>query len=393
MIHLQPDLLRARGYMRQGRLLYVLFPVAAIAFTARFPYKRAWLAPVPGACEPAILTCGNGRCAMAQDFVRYPLLMTPIFSARPWGGTRLARILGKAVPAQGGPFGESWELSDHPNGRSAIANGPYAGEQFGDLVRRFPQAMCAVQTSPERFPLLVKYIDAGEDLSIQVHPNDAQAAEVGDRGKTECWFVMDCEEGARLIFGLAPGVSAESLRQAAESGQMDASLRQIPIRPGDFLYVPAGMVHAILAGTLICEVQQSSDTTYRLWDWNRQPPRPLHIEESCRVAQYDPAQVPAASNVRELPAGRWHRLVRNEFFEVSTAVWPAAASATLEVENRHGLVLNVIEGSGRLIAPDWDAEALERGQTWFLPAGLSQWEIETGLEGLRLLMSQSLELD
>lgn len=328
---------------------------------------------------------------MTQDFVSYPMLMNPIFSARPWGGLRLAQVLGKAVPAQGGPYGESWELSDHPNGRSTIANGPYAGRGFGELVREFPLAMCGVAQAPERFPLLIKYIDAGEDLSIQVHPNDEQAAQVGDRGKTECWFVMDCEEGAEIVFGLSEKVEAEALRQAANEGKMDGCLRRIPIRPGDFLYVPAGMVHAILAGTLICEVQQASDTTYRLWDWNRQPPRPLHIEESCAVAQYGTEGIPPVFNVQALALGAWHRLVRNEFFEVRTAYWPAAMVAQVRLKNSHGLSLNVIEGSGLLFAKGANGEPLELGQTWFLPAGLDTWEVEAGADGLRLLLSESLE--
>ena len=154
-----------------------------------------------------------------------------------------------------------------------IANGPYAGQTFGELVRRFPREMCGVDSAPERFPLLVKYIDAGDDLSVQVHPSDATAP-AGDRGKTECWYIMDCEPGAQLIYNLAPGVTAASLREAASSGQMEACVQRIVIRPGDFVYIPAGTVHAILAGTLLCEVQQSSNTTYRLW--GLEPSAPAH---------------------------------------------------------------------------------------------------------------------
>jgi len=324
-------------------------------------------------------------------FISYPLLMTPFFSPRPWGGSRLARVLGKNVPAAGGPFGESWELSDHPNGRSTIANGPYAGRGFGELLRQFPREMAAAAEPPARFPLLIKYIDAGEDLSLQVHPNDAQAA-AGDRGKTECWLVMDCDAGAEIVYGLAAGTSAERLRQAALSGAIEPCLRRIPIRPGDFLDVPAGTVHAILAGTLICEVQQSSDTTYRLWDWNRQPPRALHIEASCAVAQYDPTQTPRSFNVGDFAPGEWRRLVRNEFFEVRASSWPPGRLVEMDVDNPHGLALNVVAGGGVLEAEEFPGATLATGQTWFLPAGLERWAVAAGDSGLRLLLSETLEL-
>lgn len=329
---------------------------------------------------------------MSVQFVKYPLLMQPIFSARPWGGRRLAGVLGKDVPEVGGPWGEAWELSDHPAGRSAVANGPYAGAAFGELTRRFAREMCGVASAPARFPLLIKFIDAGEDLSIQVHPSDATAP-AGDRGKTECWYIMDCEPGAGIVYGLADCVSAEGLRRAARSGAMEACLRRVPIRKGDFLDVPAGTVHAILAGTLICEVQQASDTTYRLWDWERQPPRPLHIEESCAVAEYDPAKTPGVVCVTALAPGAWHRLLRNEFFEVRTAAWRAGEGGAAGLANPHGLALNVVEGGGTLTAEGWaPAETLRAGQTWFLPAGLERWSVRAGGEGLRLLASASLEL-
>lgn len=327
-----------------------------------------------------------------SSFSPYPLLMAPIFSERPWGGRRLAAVLGKDVPESGGPWGEAWELSDHPAGRSAVANGPCAGQLFGDLTRRFPREMCGAPAAPARFPLLIKFIDAGDDLSIQVHPSDATAP-AGDRGKTECWYIMDCEPGAAIVYGLAGGVGAASLRAAAQSGAMEPCLRRVPIRKGDFLDVPAGTVHAILAGTLICEVQQSSDTTYRLWDWDRRPPRPLHIEESCAVAEYDPAKTPAIVSVAALAPGAWHRLLRNDFFEVSTAAWGPGQCGAGELANPHGLALNVVEGGGTLQAGGWpEIEILRTGQTWFLPAALQDWSVQAGAAGLRLLASASREL-
>ena len=203
---------------------------------------------------------------------------------------------------------------------------------------------------------------------------------------------MDCAAGAELIFGLAPGLDAQALRRAAETGRIEPCLRRIPIRPGDFLFVPPGTVHALLGGALVCEIQQSSDLTYRLWDWGRRPPRPLHIEQSCQVACYDSTLLPKPFNVNTLPPGEWHDLTHNDYFTVRTAAWPVGAEVRVEMSNPHGLVLNVVEGAGQLRVPDCAEETLHLGQTWFLPAGLEAWEIQSGPAGLRLLLSETLEL-
>ena len=321
----------------------------------------------------------------------YPMLMDPYFSTRPWGGRRLADVLAKKVDPQGGPYGEAWELSDHPDGRSRVANGPVAGQLFGDVIRAWPDLLLGVAKAPDRYPLLVKYIDAAQDLSVQVHPSDATAP-AGDRGKTECWYVMDCDPGAQMIHGLAPGVDAAALERAARSGEIEPCIRRFEIHPGDFIDIPAGTVHATLRGTLLCEVQQSSNTTYRLWDWNRQPPRPLHVAEAVRVANYDPAATPDPVNVRQIEVGRWLRLVRNEFFETQIACWPAGEAVVLERPNPHGLILNVVEGGGSLSHPSVGEQALDLGQTWFLPARMARWGLRAGERGLRVLVSESLEI-
>lgn len=319
----------------------------------------------------------------------YPMLMAPHFSERPWGGTRLAEELGKPVPATGGPYGESWELSDHPDGRSTVANGKFAGRLLGELIREMPLALCGCKNAPERFPLLIKYIDAKEDLSVQVHPSDATAP-AGDRGKTECWYVMSCDPGAEIIYGMPESVTAEQLREAARTGDLGPCLTRIGIEAGDFLYVPAGTVHAILAGTLICEVQQSSNTTYRLWDWNRKPERELHVEESCAVSSFG-SKTPDVIKANESAPGAWLELAKNDYFHVRTIAWPGGSSVELKSANTHGLIVNVVAGSGSWSQPDHEAECLKTGQTWFIPAGIEELHISCD-EGLRLLVSESLEL-
>ncbi|MCE5230084.1 class I mannose-6-phosphate isomerase [bacterium] len=324
---------------------------------------------------------------MSERLIVYPLLMQPWVSARPWGGRRLETRLGKTLPDHGGPWGEVWEVSDHPDGHSRIANGPYAGMEFGELLRRFPE-LVGLTEPPLRFPLIVKYIDASEDLSVQVHPDDARAPR-GETGKCECWFIMDCPEGAEIVLGMNNGTDAGRLAEAARAGTIDSCIRRVPIHPGDFVQIPPGTVHAILGGTLLCEVQQCSNTTYRLWDWNRQPARPLHIDDACRVCDYG-ARPPMPVSVGTLEAARWHTLVTNNYFQVQTISWPAPCRADVDAANDHGLILNVVEGSGRMIAGDFSAP-LKLGQSWFMPAGLGRFSIEADTP-LRFLATRSMQL-
>jgi len=318
--------------------------------------------------------------------------MEPFFSQRPWGGEKLRNKLQKNPPEVGGPWGEAWELSDHPDGRSRIGKGPYSGMEFGELVRRFPREMCGIIHPPKRFPLLIKYIDAREDLSIQVHPNDNNAPP-GERGKTECWYIIDCKPGSEIIHGLKDRTDTAILREAAENGRMDDCIRRIPVRKGDFVYNPAGTVHGLLGGIMICEVQQSSNTTYRLWDWNRQPPRPLHIEDSCRVTNYSKPGIPEPRmNARDLAPNRFHKLIENEFFRIRLFHAQQRQSVGLNFSNTNGLVLNVVEGDGVMRAGDEFNEKLETGQTWFLPSILQLQKLTGGEFGLRVLVSETLEL-
>ena len=328
---------------------------------------------------------------MHEIFIPYPMLMQPYLSPRPWGGEKLSELLEKETPGQGGPFGEAWELSDHPDGRSHVANGIYQGWEFGKLARTFAAALFNTRREIERFPLLIKYIDAAQDLSIQVHPSD-RSAPPGERGKTECWFVMHAEPGAVMIHGLQAGVDEAALRRACAEGTVESCVRRVPIFTGDFVYIPAGTVHATMAGSLLCEVQQSSNTTYRFYDWNRQPARELHIEQALAVTNFkaDPAD-PGRFSVNDLSREIWHRLVRNEFFEVRTATWAPGQHIESLISNEHGLIVNVVAGEGTLKIDDHPVEDLKTGQTWFLPAGMAQWDLTCGDVGLRLVVSESLE--
>jgi mannose-6-phosphate isomerase len=209
----------------------------------------------------------------------FPLRMKPHFDPKPWGGRRLKEVLGKDIPE--GKIGESWEISTTGGKVSHVDGGPLDGLALDEVLRRWPVATMG-RLAGREFPLLVKFIDASENLSVQVHPDDKTARRLEDfpRGKTESWVILEAGDGAELIHGLMEGTTREALAKSADSPGIEMHLRRVPIRRGTVAPVTAGTVHAILAGTLLCEVQQASDITYRLYDWNRKPPRPLHIEQS-----------------------------------------------------------------------------------------------------------------
>ncbi len=319
-----------------------------------------------------------------------PLLMAPHFSPRPWGGRLLEDKLGKLLPPAE-RIGESWELSDHPNGRSRVASGPFAGEEFGDLLRRFPREMIGRASAPDRYPLLVKILDAAEDLSIQVHPDDRYASSRGDRGKTECWYIMDCPHDGEVVFGLAEGVIPTDLKLGARDGSIERMVARQKIQPGSFLFVETGTVHALLAGTLVCEVQQSSDTTYRLWDWNRLPARELHIEDSIAVTR------PHLSENRHLrlpQPGRLREpimLTENAYFRVHAIDSRSDGSARFpDGLAETGIIVVCVAGSALLTSNDWSLP-LELGQTCFVPAACGT-KIHLSGSSARLIVAESREL-
>ncbi|MBI3735868.1 class I mannose-6-phosphate isomerase [Candidatus Sumerlaeota bacterium] len=321
-----------------------------------------------------------------SDFKPYPMKLAPVLSPRPWGGERLRTVLKKDIPA-GEKIGESWELSDHPDGRSRIANGPYAGQFFGDLVRSYPREMCGIDRAPDRFPLLVKYIDADEDLSLQVHPGDDEAKKYGDRGKAECWYIIDCAPGAEIIHGLREDVTPDRLRAAIASSDpiekknayIRSLTRSVPIRPGTFVNVPPGTVHAILGGTLLCEIQQSSNLTFRLWDWGRQPERPLHVEEGLGVAIFGPGNAPAITHEDELEEWSGPTIANHHFLSWTIAAEAGESATSPRLFNLFftqgrglGVILNVIKGRANWCMKNIsDLGSMQCGDTWFLPAALS----------------------
>ena len=311
-----------------------------------------------------------------------PLVFTPLYRRYIWGGRRFANAFGRALPP-GNDFAESWELVDRATDQSVVRAGPLAGTSLGQLVRERGEDLFG-HPPPPAFPLLFKFLDANRVLSVQVHPDDERAARLTppDRGKTEAWYVVAAEPASRIYAGLREGVSREELAQAIRAGTCEAVLHAFHPAPGDCVFIPAGTVHAIGAGLLVAEIQQSSDVTYRLFDWNRTgpdgTPRPLHVEAGVeavtRTGPVGPAEpVPTAD-----PAAR--RLVACEFFALDE-VQPRGSWRCGGDGGCHFLA--VIAGSVRL--PDqWSLPPLGPGDCVLLPASAGEQVLAAG-EGSKLL--------
>ena len=220
-----------------------------------------------------------------------PLVFEPLLMERLWGGRRLESLLGKRLP-QTERIGESWELVDRPEAQSVVHQGPLRGRTLHELWTQHQLEVFGPGLPPsERFPLLFKLLDAQERLSVQVHPPAEVAARLGGEPKTEMWYFLDTLLESDLYAGLKHGVTREAFVQALAEGNVADLIHHIPARAGDAFFIPSGRVHAIGAGNVIFEVQQNSDTTYRVFDWNRVgldgQPRPLHVSESLESINFD----------------------------------------------------------------------------------------------------------
>jgi len=229
------------------------------------------------------------------------LQFTPLYQTRVWGGRRLETVLGRTLPdAQ--PYGESWDLVDREHEQSVVASGPLAGISLHELWvdhRRDVFGESLGSSTASRFPLLIKVLDCVDDLSIQVHPPANVAAELGGEPKTEMWYVAHADEGAGIYAGLRTGVTRHQFERALADGTVADCIPRLPARSGDSLFVPSGRLHALGRGLLIYEIQQNSDTTYRVFDWNRLGldgrPRELHVDQSLRCIDFSDA-VPALTH-------------------------------------------------------------------------------------------------
>jgi mannose-6-phosphate isomerase len=324
----------------------------------------------------------------------YPLLLTPVYKSHLWGGRRIATTYGRAVPLD--RCGESWEVADRPEGVSVVANGPLAGATLRDLMARMGAALVGRPVGPAApFPLLIKIIDASERLSVQVHPDDESAARHGGEPKTEAWYVLSATPDAAVYAGLAPGTDAARFAEALHAGRVENLLRRFPVAAGDAIFIPGGRVHAIGEGCLLLEVQQNSNTTWRVYDWGRVDrqtgqPRELHVEQAMKVIRWgDTApDVPLRpSPSRRAGPNEWTDLVACPYFRLARLVVRAEERvARAAGESFHALF--VAEGELRVTGVGFDL-SIAAGQSALIPAALPRYAL-TPVSGAATVLRSTL---
>jgi mannose-6-phosphate isomerase len=298
------------------------------------------------------------------------LTFEPIWKERIWGGRSLEKLYAKTLPPNLA-IGESWEISDRPGDESVIAAGPWKGKTLHQIMEERPAELLGpLPETPKRFPLLVKIIDAREKLSLQVHPPARQAAQLGGEPKTEMWYVAQAGPAAELFAGLKRGVTRAEFEKQLARGAVADCFHRIPVKAGDALFLPSGRVHAIGAETMIFEIQQNSDTTYRVFDWNRLDaagrPRQLHVAESLASIDFDdfePSLLPAAA----FPGhpGTIRPLMHDKLFQVSLR--RLQAGDALALRGGRMSILGVVEGALR-VNDQGESTAVSAGGFCLIPA-------------------------
>lgn len=307
----------------------------------------------------------------------YPLRFRPILREYLWGGRRLAQ-LGKPL-GSGEHYAESWEICDHAADQSIVLAGPLMGKTLHELVTEHGHELLGRRHPLPRFPLLFKFLDAQQRLSVQVHPNDAQAARLDppDLGKTEAWVVLDAEPGSLLYVGLKRGFDRAALQRELSRGTCELCLHLLEPRPGDCVFVPAGMVHAMGGGMLIAEIQQASDATFRLFDWNRVgpdgKPRPLHVAQALDAIDFGlgPGQIQAPKPT-DNPLVK--RLVNCDKFLLDR--WEFDQPVNVGGDGRFHIL--VVASGAVAVERDPACEVLGRGGTLLVPAAMGPSRLDPG---------------
>ncbi|EGQ2917720.1 mannose-6-phosphate isomerase, class I [Staphylococcus pseudintermedius] len=293
-----------------------------------------------------------------------PLILEPVFQERIWGGTNLAQF-GYDLPSD--HTGEVWGISAHPHGTNRILNGPFKGQTLDEVWENQPKLFGEFPT--KKFPLLTKILDATEKLSVQVHPDDTYAYEHenGEYGKTECWYILDAKQGAEIIYGTHAD-SHEALNEMLERREFERLFKRVPVHKGDFFFVPAGTVHGIGDGIMILETQQSSDTTYRIYDYDRVDKegkkRELHLEKCKDVIQIGDESPNVIPQTEVIENHKCTIFVQNHFFTV--AKWEISGTLNY-MKPREFVLVSVLEGQGQLIS-DGEIYDIQKGNHLILTA-------------------------
>lgn len=306
-----------------------------------------------------------------------PLFLKPVFQEKIWGGEKLSTEFGYELTSK--TIGECWAISAHPHGVCTVENGEFKGEKLDDLWKKHPELFG--NPKEDVFPLLTKILDAEDDLSVQVHPDDFYGlSHEGELGKTECWYIISAEPGAEIIYG-HHAKSKEELKKMIDSGEWNQLLRRIPVKKGDFFYVPSGTIHAIGSGIMILETQQSSDTTYRVYDYDRTDDngntRELHIQQSLDVTtipHVDPKLEITQLNENQSSVTTF---IESDYFDVFE--WNV--DGILDIKSNAPYTLaSVIEGFGYLKIGANQTYELSKGMHFIIPNGIDTWVLEGDMD-------------
>lgn len=297
------------------------------------------------------------------------IFLNPVCTHNIWGGSKLREEFG--YPVEGDDIGECWGISAHPNGDGTVRNGSFAGMKLSEVWEKHPEVFGNL--SYDRFPLLTKIIDARDDLSIQVHPDDAYAKvnENGSFGKTECWYIMDCGEDASLVIG-HNARDKEELASMIHEGRWNDFIREIPVEKGDFIQIDPGTVHAIKGGLLILETQQNSDITYRVYDYDRLQngqPRELHVEKSIDVITVPAKSVEdSVKSALGLPENELNELYSCNYYDI----FKIDVNGKMSINQEYPfLLMSVLEGDGIV-----NGQPVKKGDHFILPCGFGEVELQ-----------------
>lgn len=307
----------------------------------------------------------------------YPIKFKKCFIDKVWGGRAFETVLGMTLP-ENRSIGESWEVSSHKNGMSIVENGEFAGMTLEALKDKYGAEILGKDVFERfegKFPILIKYLDVNDRLSVQVHPSDEYALKIeGEFGKSECWYIIDASEDAKLILGLKPGMTRETFLEKSKNKDFKNMFNEVSVKKGDFIDITPGVVHASLEGSvLLCETQQNSDTTYRIYDFDRTVngvPRPLHLEKAADVINFGEIPVVTKENSRQNIKLRncvKQELVRCKYFNVDklriNGIFHDEISENFKV-------YSILEGEGDIIYNDIKYPA-RKGDTYFIPANMN----------------------
>lgn len=316
----------------------------------------------------------------------YPLTFKPVYKDYPWGGCRIPETFGRNVPE--GIYAESWEISDRSDGMSVVSNGPLAGKTLREVVEADPAGILGNSVQGDRFPLLIKLIDAKQTLSVQVHPNDATARLTGGEAKTEMWYLLG-ENPAKVYCGFKEGVDRNGFLNSINEGTCAQTLRDIPVNMGDVVLVRGGRVHAIDAGCLLLEIQQNSNTTYRIHDWGRMgndgKPRELHVEQALQVVDWDDRYNPLPTPRKTLDTDslKCWKIVSCDHFHVEKLEVFDRSDAFMDGTTFHALFVS--EGCMEMEWPE-GAMQIGAGTSVLVPASLEYYSMDGTAVVLRIMV-------